>query len=413
MTSRRAVRIGLLGMYTSRNVGDTAIVDELMRNLRARIPHAEFVALNREPGDAVATHALPAFPSSGWGPAFLADGEPWRAVAQPWPRWLPVATGTRRIATVLRGLDLLVMSGGGQLEDFCGGSAPQPRVLLQWTALARLLGVPVAFFSVGIDQVLEERSTRRILLAVRLASLRSFRDAGSIDILRSAGLDASCRTDPDPALGLAAPPGAGAPEPGTGAPIIVNPISAKTWTLVREPWFDAYLTILGQACTAWAAAGHQIRFACSDTFMDPPIAERIMAALDPATRAACALAPVTTYADYLRAVAGARFVVGSRLHALILAAVAGTPVIAVSPARKVTRFMTDAGLDAWCIPMPELSLDKLLGLATGLEAAQPAVRAHLASQSRRWRAGLVEAYDALAALVPAARRGAVAVADGG
>src|SRR5262245_54197120 len=58
-------RIGLLGPYASRNLGDTAIQSAVMVNLRERCRTAEIVGICPDPLDTVQTHGIEAFPLFG------------------------------------------------------------------------------------------------------------------------------------------------------------------------------------------------------------------------------------------------------------------------------------------------------------------------------------------------------------
>src|SRR5690606_9548778 len=61
------VNVGLLGMYGSANLGDTAIQSVVMTSLRSRRPDIQFVGICTDPEDVVKTHAIPSFPISGEG----------------------------------------------------------------------------------------------------------------------------------------------------------------------------------------------------------------------------------------------------------------------------------------------------------------------------------------------------------
>jgi len=398
-TMARRRRIGLLGMFTSRNLGDAAIVREVMSNIALRRPDCEFVAINRDPADAVQLLGIAAFPSEGYGPAYLADGTSWEEVEHPGPWWLDRGLGTRRIVAVLRTLDLLVMSGGGQIEDFFGGPGSQPRVLLTWTALARVFGVPVAYFSVGVDQIFSRASQTMAVNAVRLAQMRSFRDSGSIELLRVAGMRRPGRVDPDPALGMNMPP---VREPGTGLGnvIVVSPISFRTWTTVREATYDHYLRALAAACDRWAGAGASLRFVCSDVSMDPSAVTEVLSRVTEATRSRGVFVEVRTAEEFLQQVAAARFVVASRLHGLVLSVAAGVPVIAISPARKVLQFMGDCDLAEFCIDMSAVSEEGLVAIANRVEFERDQLCRKVAGVTEASRAGLASAYDELVALLP-------------
>ena len=395
--SAGGVRIGLLGMYSSRNLGDTAIVREIMREIRRRVPDCKFVAINLDPEDTVRTHGIEAFPSSGYGPSLHADGSAWTEVERPGPKWLARGLGSRRIIAAIRTLDMLVMSGGGQVEDFFGGAVSQPRILLTWATLARLFGIPVAFFSVGVDQIFSRASRAMSVAAIRLAHLRSFRDAESIEILRSAGLRAACRVDPDPALGIDAQ---NLTQRRSRDPdlVVVSPISFRTWTRVREaspptPTYAAWRlpAIFGRGRASGSAS------VCSDVFMDPPVVDEVLSHVDSTTRARSEFFDVKTVDDFLSSLADARVVIASRLHGLILAVAAGTPVIAISPARKVTRFMSDCGLSDYCLDISAFSADSLHALVerAGRESVQ--LGELITSISTSSRSQLSEGYDLLVA----------------
>ncbi len=395
----RAPRIGLLGMFTSHNLGDTAIVQEMRREIRARLPKCEFVGICREPAGAVRIHGMAAFHSSGYGAALHADGSPWLEVEHPGPRWLAPGLGTRRIVAVARRLDLLVMTGGGQVDDFFGGPNSQPRALFTWSLIARALGVPTAFFSVGVDQLLRRSSRMLVVNAIRLAKLRSFREAGSVDLLRKDGLGADCRVVPDPAFGLAARRVDSRSWQST-ALVVVSPISFRTWTETREAYYDSYLEYLASVCETWLKEGRRLRFVCSDIEMDPPVVRQIMSRLTVVAGARAEFAEVKTVEAFLESIAGARFVVASRLHGLILSLAAGTPVIAISPARKVTRLMVDFELDDFCIEMPAMSVEALRTAAARVEGSQGKLRDRIAASTQRCLSDLAQAYDELVSLLP-------------
>ena len=51
-------RIGLLGLYASRNLGDTAIQQAVIDNLSARIEQAEFIGICPDPEDTRSTFGI-------------------------------------------------------------------------------------------------------------------------------------------------------------------------------------------------------------------------------------------------------------------------------------------------------------------------------------------------------------------
>ena len=339
---KRSVRIGLLGQYSSRNLGDAAIVHEIIRNLRSRIPGAEFVGVCGRPDDTTRTHGIAAFPISGHGPAFRPDGTHWVEVNPP----PGPGSGTRRIDGVVRTFDLLVMAGGGQVDDYWGGAGEQPRFLATWTVLARLRRVPAAFFCVGLDQLSTRTGRWLSLLGLRSAAFLSFRDEGTRDLLRQMGLRKPSAVYADPAFGL---PGPTQSNFEHFRRVVVSPICKKSWPGASDEQYERYLRELAQYAEAAIRFGLNVRFACSQISMDPEAVTRVAAMIPAGFRNSWTVAEVATFEDFVREARGADMVVTSRLHGAILALVAGTPVIAVSVARKVNAVMADAGLGEYCV----------------------------------------------------------------
>jgi polysaccharide pyruvyl transferase WcaK-like protein len=398
ITAQERPRIGLLGMYTSHNLGDTAIVRMIIQQIRARIPNCEFIGINRAPEEAVVVHGIPALHSSGYGTPLRANGTTWVEVDRPAPRWLSAGLGTRRIVYVARRLDLLVMTGGGQIEDFFGGPNSQPRALFTWVALTRAMGAPAAFFGVGVDQIFRRSSRLLCVNAVRMAQMRSFRDGGSVELLRRAGLRAPCRIDPDPALALDTRRYRTTDWRDSNV-VVVSPISYRTWTESREDCYDQYLEHVVAACEGWVAEGRRIRFVCSDIQMDPPVAAGLVSRFSAPAQAATEIADVDTVEGFLEHVAGARFVVASRLHALIFALTMETPVIAISPARKVTQMMSDAELDDYCLDMRTMSREALVAAGKRIETNQVLLRDKIAVMTAMCRSQFSDACDDLVSLL--------------
>jgi polysaccharide pyruvyl transferase WcaK-like protein len=391
-SGRRSARIGLLGQYSSRNLGDAAIVHEIIRNVRSRIPGAEFVGICSRPDDTAHAHGIAAFPVSGHGPAFRPDGAHWSEVDPP----PGPGSGTRRIDSVVRSLDLLVMAGGGQVDDYWGGAGEQPRFLATWTVLARLRRVPAAFFCVGLDQLSTRTGRWLSLLGLRSAAFLSFRDAGTRDLLRQMGLRKPSAVYADPAFGLLGP------AQSSFRPlrrVVVSPICKQSWPGASDETYERYLRELAQYVQMAIRSGLNVRFVCSQISMDPEAVTRVTAMIPAGPRDAWSVAEVATFEDFVREASLADAVVTSRLHGAILALVAGTPVIAVSVARKVNAVMAEAGLNEYCVEASSVDSARLFALLNKAAREGAEVRQRIQASAQRLAGRLPGAYDALVALV--------------
>ena len=397
--------MGLLGMYSSANLGDTAIQAVVLAALRKRRPDIEFIGVSHDPDDVARTYGIPGFPASGCGVMAFPEGEGCAACS----------TGARAVkdasqATLLRrilalpnvdrlvkSLDMLIVSGGGQIEDFWGGAWQQPLRLLSWCASARLRGKPTAGFALGVDEL---RTRLGIFFSIRaLNTMRylSFRDAGSLQFLNREGLSAAAAVCPDPAFGYAVP----APierEASAGRFAVISPMSVDAFPAMSTAHYDTYLTRLAAAADGLLRQGIAVRFACSQTSMDPRVVLRVMSRMASADQAINV--EVRTVDDFLRTVHGAELVITSRLHGTILSLAVHAPVIAVSNARKTARLMSDLSLQDYCLGVKDLQEDTLQSRVQEVIAGSRHLSGQIADRLVELRQQLEFAFDDLARAVP-------------
>ena len=79
----------------------------------------------------------------------------------------------------LRAHDLVIVSGGGQLNEEWGGPWSHPFSLFKWAVLARIAGVPYVVASVGVGKVRSKTSRLFLRSSLRMARYRSYRDKNS------------------------------------------------------------------------------------------------------------------------------------------------------------------------------------------------------------------------------------------
>jgi polysaccharide pyruvyl transferase WcaK-like protein len=394
-------RIALLGPFVSRNLGDTATQAEVIRNIRLRRTDAEIVGVCTEPEDTRRTHGIDAFPFS-WehgpdGREILA-GVHWR-VRGPLQRM-------RQFLRVLRfagRLDLLVISGGGQLDELWGGAYRQPYLLWLWTLAARLRRVPIVAFGVGWDHLESARGRAFCVAAMRRAARLFVREAGTFDLLRRAGLAGPIVVGPDAAFGIPAADGADqGPSTSPRRFIVVSPISLGAVPPGQRGSHERFIDELARACRAWMDRGFDIRFVCSQPAMDGPWVEKITAQLPKDTSgphwAVCREQGVEAY---LRNVRGATFVLSARLHGLILAIAAGCPVIGIHYSRKIAQVLADCGLAHFLVDPAVMEASQLGCVSEELLRDEAKLRERISAYCEAARARLAGEYEALLEYLPA------------
>ncbi len=228
----------LVTPYTGGNLGDGAIQEAVIWNIRKRFPSAAIFGITLNPADTVERHGILSYPIAGVSrrqysvvPGSRVESTPaggWPSSRKPgvwgrvgkslasvpvqvarfllprgWP-WLArceithIVNGFRFIKDV----NFLIISGGGQLDDFFGGPWGHPYALLKWTVLARLRGIRPIFLSVGFGELDSRLSRLFIRTALSLASYRSYRDTGSRDLMKCAGFRRDDPVYPDLAYSL-------------------------------------------------------------------------------------------------------------------------------------------------------------------------------------------------------------------
>ena len=218
------VRIAVVSNVGNLNLGDEAILRSTLQALRNRLPNASIRVYTISPAEAAERHGVdtaplrsrvterpagnPTEPRTPFGPLPASDRR-----ADPGCGCPPhpccgsgrTRTGLHRslLALAMRGADLLLVAGSNQLEDWFGGPRGYPYTLLLWTILARLVGAPVAFVSVGAGPLNSGLSRWMCVRAVRLATYVSFRDAESLGLMRRLGYHRGGIVVPDLAFGLA------------------------------------------------------------------------------------------------------------------------------------------------------------------------------------------------------------------
>ncbi|MGE0581065.1 MAG: polysaccharide pyruvyl transferase family protein [Steroidobacteraceae bacterium] len=394
-------RIALLGPFVSRNLGDTATQLEVIRNIRLRRPDVQIVGVCSEPEDTRRTHGIEAFPFA-WERA--PDGREVLARV-PWVLRGPLQR-LRHFVRVLRfagRLDLLVISGGGQLDELWGGAWRQPYLLWLWTLAARLRGVPVVAFGVGWDHLDSTRGRAFGTAAMRRAARRFVRDQGTFALLRAAGLAEPMIVGPDAAFGL--PP----PETADRVPVtsprrfvVVSPISLGAVPPKQRDSHDRFIDELARACRQWMEAGYDVRFVCSQPAMDGPWVEKITAQLPAANgEARWTMCREQGVDAYLRNVRGATFVLSARLHGLILAIAAGCPVVGIHYSRKIAQVLDDCGLARYAIEPDGADAAGLVAVAGELVRNEDALRRQIAAYCETARTQLAGEYKALLEYLPA------------
>ena len=134
------MKIGLLGTFGYGNLGDEAIQNAVIQNIRSRYPNAEIIGFSLNPADTTERHGIQSYPISwmSWEQGgnsnsliskftnYLSNKN--NRIIKVFNRWLQriprevvlLKNSNRYISK----LDMLIISGGGPVTDYWGGGGP-------------------------------------------------------------------------------------------------------------------------------------------------------------------------------------------------------------------------------------------------------------------------------------------------
>jgi polysaccharide pyruvyl transferase WcaK-like protein len=409
MTERRpATRIAFISPCGYGNLGDVAIQDAFLDQVRHELAPVEVVGITQNPSDTAARHGVRAVPMDVDGfrlrskvPPRLYDDAAVEPPTSP-PSW-PAALVKRMIRAgkevlhwgialrEMRRADILAVSGGGQLDDHWGGPWLVPYALWKWTLAAKLLRTRVVFLSVGAGTT-DSRMTRYFLRsALGRAQYASFRDERTVDRVRTQRLSSSARVVPDLAFGHR---GRAAERParnGNVPTIVLSPMAyldPLAWPAKDAYAYRSSIERTADLARRLVERGFCVVLCTSDT-PDIKTAEEVYCAASEFDgggpgRGVLELADTRSLPELLDRFRGADVVIASRLHGVILANVVGTPSIALSYDWKVDEHMRVMGLEQYTFPVGSFDPEEVVWAVVDMLARRKELASAIAETCARF-----------------------------
>ncbi|MFL5300517.1 MAG: polysaccharide pyruvyl transferase family protein [Anaeromyxobacteraceae bacterium] len=324
------MKIGISGSYGGMNLGDEAILEGMLSQLRATLP-ADVTVFSRVASSTRVEHEV--------------------------ERVVPVRTLTRReIAPEVRALDLLVLGGGGILYD---GDA---EIYLREVSLAQEMGIPVLLYAISAGPLTASGSRRAVREALNASPppVITVRDRLGYRLLEDVGVTQEIQLTADPAFLLE-------PEELSLEALRAEGVDLDRHLIgfsVREPGPAAphidpeeYYTLLANAADFVIE-----RYDAEVVFVpmeksDVQHSHGVVAHMQNAERAEI-LRRRYSPRQILDLMGRFDFAVGMRLHFLIFAALRGTPFAALPYASKVSGLLDDMGMDS--PPLGSIGIGQLI-----------------------------------------------------
>lgn len=432
--TKKPVTVAILGPFGWGNLGDAAIQEAVLSQLGSRRPDARFIGISLVPTDTQNRHGIETYAydtgafiyrrsssSTGHTPVRRnSSAQQGANAAHGWRKLIGQAIGLMYLRTagflrpaydvahvlyivgVLRKVDLLLVSGGGQLDELWGGAWHHPYTLFKWTTLARLTRTKIAFLSVGAG-IVESRLSRFFLRrALRLAHYRSYRDAGSKEIVcnqLSSGFDDP--VVPDMAFALPAVRlHVQAPRASESRTVAIGPMAYCHPTLWPRPdrvVYDRYVSVLTELCQALLDQGVRVRFFVGEVVQDLPVIEdvrrRLIERISTLSSDQIQVPRIEDVNDLLSCLSDVDMVVASRFHGVLLALLLRRPVLAFSYERKVRQLMRDLGQETLCTDIGDSDVAELVDLIADIQVRKELISRELDSRVRRETDAVMEQFD--------------------
>jgi polysaccharide pyruvyl transferase CsaB len=314
--TERRYHIGISGSYGGMNLGDEAILEGILSELRATVP-ADVTVFSMNPSDTLARHQIE------------------RAVSA---RSLP----RKEITPLIKELDLLVLGGGGILYD------QDAQAYLREVNIAHDLGIPVFLYAISAGPLVTQAARRAVQDALNTpVTVITVRDRLGYRLLEDIGVTQEMHLTADPAFLLE-------PETLPAESLATEGVEFDRHLVgfsVREPGPAApdidpeeYYALLANAADFIIERYEANALFVAMEKTDVQHSHGVVAHMKNAERAEI-LRRKYSPRQILDLMGRLDFAVGMRLHFLIFAALRTTPFTSLPYASKVSGLLEDLGMD--------------------------------------------------------------------
>jgi polysaccharide pyruvyl transferase WcaK-like protein len=396
-------KISLFGNFGTMNIGNECTLQAMIHTIRRHVPGADIHCICSIPEEVEARHGVAAFPMSrryarmspagDSPPAARRISRALRALVRKGPAELREWARARR---VLRGRDMLIMTGTGMLTDSGEGTFGLPYEIFKWTRTAKACGLKVLFVGVGTEPVRRRLTRWFITSSLARADYVCFRDRPSQESMAEMGFRRKSEVFPDLAFSLpeiAARPFRG----GAGSqPVVgVGLYDYRGGGAGPEDGPDPYRTYLGKISdfVEWLVdRKYPVRILIGDITYDTAVREDLRKSLGErgigyADRGIVD-EPIASISDLFRQIGTADIVVASRFHNIILSLLLAKPVLSISYNRKNDALMAETGLPEYCLPIADFGVAELIGKFSEIEAHLRDIPVRIGKRTREYRKAL-------------------------
>lgn len=333
------MRVVLSGFYGFENIGDEAILESIVDNLRSRFPDIDITVFSFSPEETAKIHNV-------------------KSLYRGWRR------ETFKKIQVLKKADLLISGGGGLLQDaystkIISGPIPYYSLIV---LLAKLWRTKVMFFSQGIGPVTSPYGKQLVKRIANKVDLITVRDAESKQLLDKLGVN-----KPDIIVTADIVFAFQTKETNTSRLDKLLPSNKGPFVAVSvRPWFDQedYLKRIADTLDLLITTKHITPvFIPMEGVHDYNTALKVAGQMTHHQQ--CILiTPGLNSNDMIQLLKRCQFTIGMRLHSLIFSILAAIPYIGIVYDPKVESLMKMSDMNEFSIPMNSINPVEMAKLST-------------------------------------------------
>lgn len=436
------MKIALLTPYTGGNLGDAAIQEAVIADIRKRYPNVVIYMISLSPELTAKLHGVPSFPITPLAISHYAPGSSAVKVhnnlenltsgnrsllnhikimikAIPWfysflksiiiiTTWL--WSGPKRIYQelvhivlaykLIKDIDLLIVSGGGQLDDYWGGPWGHPYALFKWGLIAKMASSKYIFLSVGTCALESKLSIFFIRQALRFANYRSYRDKTSKQLLEHIDFTRNDLVYPDLAFSYTNKVRfQNLVSRNDGKVVGISPIaylSRYGWPKKDITIYENYFKALVVFISILIQRGYSIVLFSTDG-PDRKVVSDIVDSLkkdyELDITGKLSQSCTETLEGLFEKLCNVNYVIASRLHGILLSHLCCLPVLAISYDRKVDTYMADVGLPNYCLDIHNIEAGSLLKCFELLVVNSKLIKSRIIDNNMGYAADLKQQYD--------------------
>lgn len=272
----------------------------------------------------------------------------------------------KKMISVIKNSDMFILGGGGIFHDYSGVDLSnhfneRDRGIDYYSVpleIAYLLGKPTMAYGIGVGPLFNEETVKNLKTVLNWINVISVRDEKSREILKKIDPNCNVTTIVDPAVNLykaqrsiKSPDDLKKVKPAVG-------ICLRNWFFSKKEqglFINQMAQISDYICNKYGYKVVLFPFNVSKT--DKTLLNSVYENVK--NKQKIRVFQQNSLQETMKLIEGMKFIIGMRLHSLVVSTSRGIPAIGISYDNKVKNYMDLVGLKEFCLPVKEIKINDL------------------------------------------------------